>query len=93
MNNFKYEIANDTATITGYTGAGGAVTIPSTVDGLPVTAIGYQAFECCHGLTSITLPNSITAIDAYAFVNCIGLTSITLGNNITIIGARAFYGC
>ena len=31
---------NGTITITGYTGPGGAVTIPGTINGLPVTSIG-----------------------------------------------------
>ena len=33
MNDFEYEIDDDTATITGYTGAGGAVTVPGTLGG------------------------------------------------------------
>jgi hypothetical protein len=32
-------------TITGYTGPGGAVIIPDTINGLPVTAIGDSAFQ------------------------------------------------
>jgi hypothetical protein len=41
-----------TITITKYTGSGGAVTIPSTMDGLPVTSLGDKAFEYCTNLTS-----------------------------------------
>ena len=37
---FNYTTNNGTITITGYTGPGGAVTIPSTINGLPVTSIG-----------------------------------------------------
>jgi hypothetical protein len=37
---YIYLITNDTVTITGYTGPGGAVTIPATINGLPVTQIG-----------------------------------------------------
>ena len=39
-----------TITITGYSGSGGAVTIPSTITGLPVTSIGKGAFYECVGL-------------------------------------------
>ena len=35
---------NATITITNYTGPGGAVTIPSTINNLPVTSIGHEAF-------------------------------------------------
>ena len=41
---FNYTTTNGTITITGYTGSGGAVTIPDTINGLPVTSIGDWAF-------------------------------------------------
>ena len=41
---FAYTTNNGTITITGYTGPGGAVTIPATITGLPVTTIGNYAF-------------------------------------------------
>ena len=37
---YTYTTNNGTITITGYTGPGGAVTIPGTINGLPVTSIG-----------------------------------------------------
>ena len=37
---YLYTVNNGTITITGYTGSGGAITIPSTINGLPVTSIG-----------------------------------------------------
>ena len=40
---------NATITITGYTGPGGAVIIPSEIYNLPVTSIGDRAFECRYG--------------------------------------------
>ena len=48
---FTYTTNNNTITITGYTGPGGAVTIPSTINGLPVTSIGLGAFAGCSSLT------------------------------------------
>ena len=75
--------------ITGYTGNGGNVTVPDTIDGLPVTTIGDEAFVGCTGLTSITLPNSVTTIGGRAFDGCTGLTSIILPNNLTTTGTSA----
>ena len=69
------------------------IIIPATYKNLPVTGIGYGAFENCIRLTSITIPNSVTSIGELAFNNCIALTSITIPNSVTSIGVGAFYGC
>ena len=71
----------------------GAVTIPSTLGGKPVTSIGYDAFYGCSGLTSVTIPNSVTSIGDGAFYYCSGLTSVTIGNGVTSIARSAFEGC
>ena len=64
---FTYTTRNGAITITGYTGSGGAVTIPSTINGLPVRNIGAAAFIRKPSLTSITIPNSVTIIGNGAF--------------------------
>jgi hypothetical protein len=90
---YTYTINNGAITITGYYGYDSAVTIPSMIDGLPVTSIGTWAFEDCTSLTSITIPNSITSIGDGAFIMCFRLTNVTIGNSITSIGDEAFAGC
>jgi hypothetical protein len=71
----------------------GAVTIPSSLNNLPVTEIDSYAFRNCTGITSVTIPNSITTIGYSAFENCTGLTSITIPSSVTSIGSSAFSGC
>lgn len=48
---FNYIATNGAITITGYTGSGGNVAIPGTINGLPVTSIGGGAFHDCPNLT------------------------------------------
>ena len=55
--------------------------------------IGFDAFNNCSGLTSLTLPAGITSIGDYAFCGCSGLTSLNLPAGITIICEGAFYNC
>lgn len=49
---YTYTTNNGTITITRYTGSGGEVSIPDTINGLPVISIGNGAFERCTSLTS-----------------------------------------
>ena len=70
----------------------GAISIPSTLGGRPVS-IGSYAFYGCSGLTSVTIPDDVTDISHYAFQNCKGLTNVTIGNRVAYIWSSAFYGC
>ncbi|HNU99053.1 MAG TPA: leucine-rich repeat domain-containing protein [Verrucomicrobiota bacterium] len=90
---FDYRIDAGAVTITRYRGSGGAVNIPGTINGLPVTSIGGHAFFGCTGLTSITIPNSVTSIGPQAFYGLTGLTSVAIPNSVTSIGQYAFCNC
>ena len=71
----------------------GALAIPSTLKGCPVTSIGEWSFEYCSGLTSVTIPSSVTSIGCGAFGNCSGLTSVTIPSSVTNICDSVFWGC
>ncbi len=89
---YNYTTNNGAITITGYSGSGAKVTIPSTINGLPVTSVGNSAFSGA-GLTSVTIPDSVTNIGEYAFGGCWGLAGVTIGNSVTRIGDSAFNAC
>src|ERR1700722_9605054 len=80
MTNFP---ATNTITITNYTGTGGAVTIPSAINGLTVTSIGDGAFQLATNLISVTIPSSVTSIGAVGFEFCAILTNIALPDSVT----------
>jgi len=86
---FVYKGINGTVTVAGYTGPGGAVTIPNTIDGLPVTSIGDYAFYGPHGLTTVVIPNTVTNIGNFAFLDS-DLTEVTIPDSVITIGTMAF---
>jgi hypothetical protein len=84
------------ATITGYSGSGGAVTIPDSVNGVAVKKVGSGRMVFGYGwhqdtsVTSITIGSGVTSIGGYAFQNCFSLTSVTIGSSVTSSGNNAF---
>lgn len=87
---FNYTTNDSTITITGYIGTNTAITIPSTINGLPVTSIGEDAFFGDAGLTNVFIPNGITNIGAGSFDNCAGLATVTIPSSVISIGDWAF---
>ena len=92
---YIYELSGNpaNATITGYTGPGGAIAIPSSLDGYPVVAIGDYAFFGVTNLTAVEIPDSVTSIGQYAFYGCTSLASLTISQQVASIGYVAFYHC
>jgi BspA type Leucine rich repeat region (6 copies) len=74
---FTYTDNGASITITDFpTTAVGAVAIPATILGKPVTGVGTYAFDRCRELTSVTIPSSVTSIGDHAFIYCDKITSL-----------------
>ncbi|MTV49081.1 leucine-rich repeat protein [Heliobacillus mobilis] len=89
---YTYRLDNNAVVITGYSGLGGCITIPDTIDGYTVSEIDDNTFRGCHGLTSVAIPASVTRIGYSAFLDCIDLTSVSIPNDsrLTSIDSGAF---
>ena len=94
LGNLTYAVHPASITITDCKDeASGAIVIPATIEGKPVTAIGNDAFDFCVSVTGITLPAGVTSIGSFAFNSCIDLTGFVLPNGVTSIGDSAFLAC
>ena len=86
-NGFEYAIIDDkTVMITGYDGSStGNLTIPETLVGRQVTAIGSAAFYECSGFTGkLTIPGSVATIGDSAFDGLYGITSVMNNSSLNI---------
>ena len=90
---FTFTTNSGAITITGYTGPGGVLTIPSTIDEKPVVGIGVRAFAYNGNLTGITIPDTVLEIGAYAFFYCTNLITVKMGQSVTSIQYAAFADC
>lgn len=91
---YTYAIANGEVTITDCKAtATGALTVPKTIDGYPVTAIGDSAFFACSKLTSVTVPEGVTYIGRFAFGNCSALKTVSIPSSVVYVGKSAFSSC
>ena len=90
---FNYYEYDGNAEISSYSGCDSSVSIPSQIDGYPVTAIGSDSFYHSLLLESVTIPDSVTEIHGYAFAECPSLKSVTIPDSVTTIDYYAFGGC
>ncbi|MBN2234734.1 MAG: leucine-rich repeat protein, partial [Opitutales bacterium] len=93
---YTYRVDNGTSvTILGYLGTGGEISIPSEINGLPVTAINGSAFLNRVEITgSLVIPDGVTTIGWGAFSGCSGLNgTLTLPESLNTIGGHSFFNC
>lgn len=87
--NYSYILEDGKAVITGYSGNETSFSVPATLDGYPVFAIGEGAFQGNKNIVSVTLPDGICQIRENAFESCVKLAQINLPASITRFGENA----
>ena len=90
---FIFTTNSGAITITQYTGPGGDVIIPDTVNDLPVTTIGQAAFYQVSSLTSVTFGTNVTTIADNAIFQCPSLASVAIPASVTNIGSAPMIDC
>ena len=90
---YEYTTANNNVTITKYNGPYNSPSVPTSINGKNVVAIGESAFKGKTSLTAVYLYSPIAAIGKEAFYGCSKLTRVSIPSTVTNIGERAFYNC
>ncbi|MBR7033581.1 MAG: leucine-rich repeat protein [Clostridia bacterium] len=90
---WEFTLSDDEAIITSYSGSSSSVTVPSILNGFPVTGIGDSAFDGCTFLSSVTIPDSVTNIGCNAFLDCTSLSNVELSEGLERIEGGAFGNC
>jgi len=82
------------AVLTGYIGKGGAVTLPTEIEGKAVVEVKNYAFANNTNITSLTITNDDITLKAYAFHKASGLKSLTITSSEKLAtSGNAFQGC
>ena len=90
ISGFEYETIENGVVITLYTGDDSDVVVPNMISGMPVIAIGDNAFANCVRIARITLPESVVSIGNKAFFGCSSLVRIDMPDSIATIGKFVF---
>lgn len=70
-----------------------SVSLPDSIEGFPVTAIGEGCFFSHSEIKEIILPKSLTRIGDQAFALCKGISELELPDQIEELGCYAFRDC
>ena len=97
---FSYELDTDgKATIIAYNGTESNLTIPSTIDGHNVVAIGAHAFDESrnstngHTIKNLVISEGIERIELLAFVRFENLETVKLPESLTFLDMQTFLQC
>ena len=94
---WTYELdPSNNAIVSSYSGPGGEVAIPATLDGRPVKQVGlsWAPVDFSAGVTKVIIPIGVTTIGASAFSgpSSKGIISVQIPESVTVIEDDAFSG-
>ena len=89
-----FDFNSSTGTITGFDDRNAKeISIPETINGVKVKAIGKEAFAYLKNVEYIDMPDSITSIAESAFSGCSSLKRIRLSSGLKMLNTYTFSGC
>lgn len=68
----------------------GKVVVPSTLGGLPVTAIGNSVFMWRSDITEVSIPHGVRSIGDYAFNSSPSIVAVSIPESVTTLGELTF---
>ena len=90
---YKFLEYSDHIELTAYKGYDSYISLPSNINGKPVTKFG-KIFKESLTLVTVIIPGTYTEIEDEAFYNAWKLQNLTIySGSLTKIGANAFLGC
>ena len=93
VDDYKIAVYSDHCTILRYNKSERIVTIPSALNGLPVTALCDSAFSGKTALQQVTIPAGIVSIGKECFSGCTNLDIVNFSEGLETIEREAFYNC
>jgi hypothetical protein len=92
---YRYRISEDgnSVIIISYLGGKEKVSIPQTLDNLPVEAIGDDAFRDNPVVESVVIPEGVHTIGRSAFKQCARLRSVEIKEGLVELQYGCFGGC
>jgi hypothetical protein len=87
------ELTGSKVEVVSYLGSDTVITVPDTLNGMPVAGIADNVFSGKTSITSVTLPDGITYLGNGVFAGCTSLTGISLPDSVETIGDGCFYQC
>lgn len=86
-----FEFDASAGMITGYTGSSARLEIPAEIGGVPVRAIGDEAFQSCYSVYYLMIPEGVESVGNSSFYQSSNLEYIHFPSTLRTIGEEAFF--